>query len=225
MFKVKVVGQYMARSGVMDKEKIKKNYEVEGNIPTLNAALSIVKNKLLAPLLSAKYNDYVTYLTYHIVEITPLSDDAKREMNKVEIQYMSRSALLAYIKDNALAVDVRFYPDLFKLREAVQFAKEDPKGYAKHFELKKPDLLLDIQMAECNPQLFSTGEPEKFVASVSLHPTPLGQPTATKVKASSPSQLAVKTQDRLEGFRQEQIRDGDMGPGSEETAVPESLNL
>lgn len=223
MFRVKVTGQYVARSGVMDKEKIKKNYEVEGNIPTLNAALSIVKNKLLSPALAAKYTDYVTYLTYHIVEITPLDEESRTQLSKVEIRYMGRDVLLRFIRDNNLPVDARYYPDLFKLREAVEFAKEDEKGYLRQFELRKPDLLLDLQMAECNPQLFHQGEPSNFVASVSLVPTP------AKSKVSSPSALATKTQNRLEGLKHEQIKDGDMGAADPEPlqAEPgqEALNL
>lgn len=202
-FKVKVEGNYVARSGVMDKERIRKPYQIEGVIPTTTAALSIVKNKLLAPALAAKYPDFVTFLTYHIIEITPLDEVSKTMMGKVEIEYMGRSALLHYIKENALKVDARYYPDLFKLREAVTMAKEDPIGYEKHFSLREEDLRLDLEMAACNPQLFNqdpqTANP---IASVDLQPR----------KALPPKALVKQTGDRLAGLEADQVRDGEMAP-------------
>jgi hypothetical protein len=204
-FKVKVVGTYVARSGIMEKEKIKKNYEIEGVIPSLVAALSIVKNKLLGPALARKYDDYVTYLTYSIVEITPLDAESQERMNKAEIGFMDRPTLIRFIKDNALSVRPEYYPSLFKLREAVQYAHEDPKGYEKHFNIHEPDLRLDLEMASCNPELFPSSPFESrgtsLVGSVDLKPP----------KASSPKVLAKKTGDRLEGLKQDQIRDGEMG--------------
>ncbi len=206
MFQVKVVGQYIARSGVMEKEKIKKNYEITGNLPTLTGALSIVKNKLLNAALTQKYEDYITYLTYHIVEIVPLSESAKTEMAKAEINFMDRSSLVRYIKDHALPVKADYYPELFKLREAVQYAKDDPKGYEAHFALREPDLRLDLEMAKCNPQLFNRGE--QFAATVAL---PSTNDTVVKPrKASRAPELARKTADRLDGLKAEQIRDNDM---------------
>lgn len=204
MFKVTVVGNYIARSKVMEKEKIQKPYEITGNIPTLYAALSIVKNKLLGPALAAKYPDYVTFLTYHIVKIEPLDEESKTQLGKMEINFMDRDALLKYIKENALPVDARYYPDLFKLREAVQYAKEDPKGYSAQFALREPDLRLDLEMAQCNPELFKDRDSSStgFVASISI--------PAEKLKASSAPLLAKKTDDRLAGLKADQIRDGEM---------------
>lgn len=205
MFQVKVVGQYIARSGVMEKEKIKKNYEIKGNIPTLTGALSIVKNKLLNPALTAAYPDYITFLTYHIVEIMPLTPEAQSQMSKAEINFMDRKSLVAFIKEHALPVQPDYYPELFKLREAVQYAKEDPKGYEAHFALREPDLRLDLEMAAANPHLFNQGE--KFIGSVSVPSKPT---TIAPEKASKAPQLARKTEDRLKGLKADQVRDGEM---------------
>jgi len=217
-FKVKVEGHYVARSGVMDKERIRKNYEIEGVIPTTVAALSIVKNKLLAPALAAKYPDYVTFLTYHITEITPMDEASQRAMGRVEVNYMGREALLHYIKENALAVDARYYPDLFKLREAVSMAKNDPEGYAKQFEAREADLRLDLEIAACNPTLFgNTPSPEPLIASANL----------SSRKASSTKVLAKQTGDRLAGLAADQIRDGEMAPVDDEEhgELTEDLDL
>ena len=211
MYHVKVTGNYIARSSTMDKEKVVRPYEIEGQIPTLHAALSIVKNKLLAPALSAKYPDYVSYLTYHIVEITPLDTNSATQMEKVEVAYMDKDQLAAYIKEHALPVLPRYYPDLFKLREAVQLAKDDPQGYLKQFELRKADLEMDLQMAAANPHLFDqTKSPtQDLLASVSS-PQPEVPPQRAGGKASSAPDLAIKTEDRLRGLKQDMIREKEL---------------
>lgn len=226
MFKVKVQGQYIARSGVMNNEKIIKDYEIEGVIPTMTAALSIVKNKLLTPALTAKYADYITYRTYHIIEVTPITPEAQAEYDKKEIQYMSREALVRYVKENRVGaceaevtvgvdernkpikktvqhpvLDTRYYPDLFKLREAVQAAKEDPVGYHKNFESHKADLELDLQMAAANPELFKQKVDPTLSATIQTNP---------KKKAPSQTTLTKQTTDRVQGLAADQARDGEI---------------
>ena len=227
MFRVKVVGTYVARSGVMEKEKVKKNYEIEGNIPTTVAALSIVKNKLLGPALAAKYPDYVAFLTHYITEIIPLDEETKAELDKAEISFMNREALLKFIIANNVGactieaasekeqdqtfpqMNPMYYPDLFKLREAVQFAKEDPKGFNKHFAIHEPDLRLDLEMAKCNPELFNQNESdEPLIAGVALKT----KTKAQTAKVSSPDVLAQKTEDRVGGLAAEMTKTGELGP-------------
>jgi hypothetical protein len=209
MFKVKVVGDYIARSPVSDKEKIRKQYEVEGNIPSLVGALSVVKNKLLAPLLAAKYKDYVSYLTYNIVQITPLDVESQRQMGKSEVTFMNREQLLAYIRDNALPVDAKYYPNLFRLREAVQLAKEDPEGYKKQFALREPELRLDLEVAACNPGLYPS---DAFTETPMGMIPPTAVPPQPKSKASFDKVLREKTDARLNGLAADMTRDGELGP-------------
>jgi hypothetical protein len=209
MYKVKVTGLFIARSPNSEREKVKKNYEIEGVIPTLVAALSVVKNKLLSPALTKKYPDYITYLTYHIISITPLTPEAEQKMSAAEIQFMDRPTLVKYIKDHALPVLEKYYPDMLKLREAVQHAKEDPTGYEKSFAFKKEDLALDLAMAAANPDLFSSDQ-------IPTEPiTPTAQETP-KAKASSQATLRRKTEDRVKGLAADQKRDGEIGPADDE---------
>jgi hypothetical protein len=233
MFKVKVQGQYIARSGVMNNERIVKDYEIEGNIPTMTAALSIVKNKLLAPALAAKYADYIAYRTYHIVEVTPLTEQSKAEFSKKEVAYMSREAIVQHVKENRIGaceaevtvgvdernkpikktvtypmLDVRYYPDLFKLREAVASAKEDPVGYHKNFASHKEELELDLQMAAANPELFKQKVDPTLAASIQ---------TGSSKKAPSAPALAKQTTDRVNALGADQTRDGELGPQEPET--------
>jgi hypothetical protein len=204
MFKIKCEGLYIARSPNSEKEKIKKPYVVEGNIPSLNSALSVVKNKLLGPALSKKYSDYVYFLTHHITEITPLDLTAREEMARAEVQFMDRPTLIRFIKENVLPVDANFFPELFALREAVQEAKEDPEGFKKRFELKKDDLILSAQIAQANPELFSTASKQAILAAE----TPV---LAPKVKKPTDT-LTIKkqTDQRLSGLKADMIRDGEL---------------
>lgn len=215
MFKIKCEGLYIARSPHSEKEKIRKPYQIEGNIPSLNSALSVVKNKLLGPALAKKYSDYVYFLTHHITEITPLDLSAQEEMARAEVQFMDRPTLLRFIKDNALPVDANFFPELHLLREAVQEAKDDPEGFKKRFELKKPDLILSAQIAKANPDLFST--PSQTVTSVAESPI-----LATKPKRTAET-LAKNTGDRLKGFAADLTRDGEMGPMDVPQDQPDDL--
>jgi hypothetical protein len=221
MYRVKVIGQYVARSPVSDKEKIKKNYEIEGNIPTLTAALSIVKNKLLAPALSRKYPDYVTFLTYHIIEITPLTDKAKSDMSKAEVQFMDRPTLLRHIKDDALQIGDddknapvepfphAYFPDTLKLREAVQMCKEDPIGFTKWFRARKEDLAMDIEMARANPELFNQpATTPDLIASVSLSRKTEADPERAEALRT---QVKASTDARLNGLAHDMRRDNELG--------------
>lgn len=220
-YKVKVVGQYIARSGVLGKERIIKNYEMEANIPSMDRALSVVKNKLLGPVLSKKYEDYVRYRTFHIVQITPLDQASKIALRKVEVRYMDREALINYIHENALPVDHRLYPSLFKLREAVEFAKEDPDGYAKRLELRRADLEMDLELAAMNPEAFQDEQSvfETAGASISLgsskQPGTVGTASDKPKNPVTKERLEKQTQNRLEGLKADMKRDNEIGETDE----------
>jgi hypothetical protein len=216
MFRVKVNGLYIARSPNSEKEKIKKPYQIEGNIPSLNSALSVVKNKLLAPALAAKYPDYVHYLTHHIVEVTPLDLSASEEMTRAEVQFMDRATLIRFIKESALPVDASFFPELQLLREAVQEAKEDPEGFQKRFALKKDDLILSAQIAAANPELFGQAASN---TPASVLQAGQGAPKAKR----TPETLAKNTGDRLKGLTAEMTREGEMGPMDVPQDQPDDL--
>jgi hypothetical protein len=160
------------------------------------------------------------------VEVTPLTAEAQVAFSKKEVAYMSREAIIQHVKENRIGqceaevtvgvdernkpikktvtypvLDVRYYPDLFKLREAVQAAKEDPVGYQKQFEAHKAELELDLQMAAANPELFKQKVDPTLAASISTGPK----------KAPGQAALAKQTTDRVSGLAADQIRDGEMG--------------
>lgn len=215
-FRVKVVGTYIAQSGVMGKEKIVKNYEFDANIPSMRMALSTVKNKLLEPVLSKKYPDYVSYRTYHIIKIIPLDEKSREQLKKIEIQYMTRDMLLDYISENQLPVDANLYPDLLALRVAVQDAKNDPKAYLKKLDRIRPDLEMDLQVAKLNPGIFDEKEQPASVSVANSASRPAPHVTAPAKKDTSKEAIEKQTENRVEGLRQDMIESGEHGPTEEE---------
>lgn len=211
-FRVKVSGTYFARSPVGEKS-IVKPYEFEATIPSLNSALSTVKNKLLTPFLSRMFEDYKMFRTYHIIQITPLDEKSKQQMNKVEIQYMDRSALVSYIRDNALPVDSRLYPDLFNLRVAVQDAKNDPEGYLKKLKSVRDSLELDVQLAQMNPELQANpnetpGVSVANTSDVEVSSTQTMEPAKQKLTKAN---LEKQTESRVDGLRHDMIQTNEHG--------------
>jgi hypothetical protein len=206
-FRVKVVGTYYARSQNIGKEKIVKDYEFEAVIPSMVCALNTVKNKLLVPVLKKMHKDFIMYQTYHIVEFHPLNEKAKAQMKKIEIQYMDRKTLVEFITENALPVESRLYPDLFKLRIAVQDAKTDPDNYLKKLDLRREDLEMDLELSNLNPGLHDSAETP---ASVSVA-NDSAKESAPK-KDLSASGLEKKATDRVEGLNRDMMRMGEHGP-------------
>jgi hypothetical protein len=163
----------------------------------------------------------VTFLTYHIVEITPLTDKAKQDMGKAEVQFMDRPTLLKHIKDLALhigdedknspveAFPHQYFPDTLKLREAVQMCKDDSIGFTKWFRARKEDLAMDIEMAKANPELFNQpSTAPDLIASVSLgRKTEADPEKAEQLKA----QVRASTDARLGGLAADMRRDNELG--------------
>ena len=214
-FKVRVVGEYYARSKHDAGKKVVKSYDFEANIPTLTCALNTVKNKLLTPVLKNIHSDYVSYRTYHITEITPLDEKSKLHMNKIEIQYMSRQALVDYIGEHVLPVDSRLYPSLFKLRVAVTEAKTDPDTYLKKLALRKSDLEMDLQIEDLNPGLHDRPETP---ANVSMANTVPDKTKAIK-KNITPEKIEQQATDRVKGLPKDMIKTGEHGDTSEDEAL------
>lgn len=234
MFKVTVVGDYIARSGISDKERIKKHYEIDANIHTLVGVLSIIKNKILPIALPRKYPDYVTYSTHSIAKVVPLDEEGRKQFSRVDVDFMDRETLVQYIAENNVGacqvdeivgigedgkqikqtkeyprLDPRYFPDLFLLRERVKAAKEDPAGFHKWFKLHKNDLELDIQVAAANPELFD----QKVDATV------INAKESAKAKRLPAEARIKQTTDRIEGLAAEQRASGEIGP---EDVAPET---
>ena len=216
-FEVEVTGEYVARSGVMGKERVLKNYKIKCVVPSTEKVLSVIKNKILGPMLKKKYEDYMLFRTYHILSITPLSPEDQFSADLSNIRYMDRSSLVSLVRKNALGVPIELYPDLFKLREAVQFASNDPKGYAKYLEIHREDLELDVEVAKLNPELQEANSETYQSPIESAKKAPSVTPGEPKRKITD-AHIEKQTEDRLDGLTADQKRDGELGDLDDEGA-------
>lgn len=220
-FEVELTGEYVARSGVMGKERVLKTYRIKCVVPSTDKVLSVIKNKILGPKLKKEYDDYILYRTYHILSITPLSEEDQLEADMSDIRYANRETLIRLIKKNGWRVPADLYPSLFKLREAVKFASEDPKGYAKHLELHREDLELDVEVAKLNPEL---QEKNSEVYESAAGPVEKKPSTGVKKSRLNTSQLAKQTEDRMGGLEADMKKDGELGDMDEPVEKDSALN-
>jgi hypothetical protein len=215
-FEVVLTGEYVARSGVMGKERVLKNYKITCIVPSTDKVLSVIKNKILGQKLKKEYEDYVLFRTYHILSIKPLSEEDRFSADLSNIRYMDRDSLVGLVKNNALGVPCDLYPSLFKLREAVLFASNDPKGYAKHLDIHRADLELDVEVAKLNPELQQDGSEtyEAPTGKIEQKPTP----TPSARPPISEARIAKQTENRIEGLGADMKKDGEMGEMDEPEA-------
>ena len=205
-FEITTEGKYFARSGVMEGERILKDYKIVCRLPSMKAALSVIKNKVLTAGLKKKYADYIAYQTHVITKVTPLDDESAKDLSKAEVSYMDRSALLSFIKEYALPVAAKYYPGLAALREAVSFCKEDKKGYLKKFELRKDDLAADIEVARMNPEIFAKEneeETEEIIPEEAVAPAPKQK----KKKRLNTKANAKVAKDRVDALAKDEFTD------------------
>lgn len=164
-YSVQVEGEYIARPNITGGDRLVKKYEVTVNLPSMDRAMSVIKNKLLKPALLVKYDDFVVPRTYHITKIEALDEESQAALKKVPVQYMNRETLIQFIESENLPVDADLYPNLFKLREAVEGAQANPEDFAKKQEERRESLIEDQTLAGMNPGLFAKDENTAQVAA------------------------------------------------------------
>ena len=144
-----------------------------------------------------------------------MDEKAKAQLQQVEIQYMTRAMLVGYIRHNALPVDSRLYPDLFKLRVAVQEAVDDEDGYVKRLAKHKEDLEMDLLLGEMNPGLYEQELPES-VSRANTGPVeeasgPISPPRVKETVKERQARLSRQQDTRVEGLRRDMISTGEHG--------------
>lgn len=149
-YRVKVKGDYYAAPEKLHGRKQKKPYEAEFNLPHLDAAMSVIKHKLLKKFLLKKYDDFIAIRTHMIVSATPLSPDTPESKN---LAYMNRDALVQHIKDISAPIDYAGYADTAMLRESVVDYTLNPKGFEKREKERLVKAQEDAELARMNPEL------------------------------------------------------------------------
>ena len=146
---VKVVGEYLAMAADGQK-KVKRDYEAEFRLPHLDAALSVIKNKLLEPTLRKKYADFVGVRTHKIASATPMSPETPASNN---LQYMSREQLSSHILAIRAPIDASAYPEVTDLRDAVIDFTQTPKGFPEREAKRQKDRAEDRELRALNPDV------------------------------------------------------------------------
>ena len=205
-FQVTVEGDYHASSNVPGKGNVIKKYKIVAVIPTMYKALSTIKNKVLSAAISKQHPDYVMYRTYHVTKIHPTDAKSKKYMSKMEIKYMDREALLEFITEHNLPVEEHLYPSLFKLREAVQAAKEDPEKYIEKLELNRESLEMDLTIASLNPELYEETSEHDLSAEDIINNKPKIPKTSRPKRNLSDEAINKKAEDRVAGLRHDMIK-------------------
>lgn len=152
-YKITVEGQYFVAMG--ERKKGVKQYKLNINLPTMDCALSIIKNKILDVVLPKLYSDYTSYRTHNITNVEPFGNVPQ---NRADLWQMNRQTVESYIHEGELPVKAHIYPTLMGLRQAVQMAEADPDNFAKVQEQTEKDFKLTEQLRELNPELYALPE-------------------------------------------------------------------
>lgn len=150
-YEVTVRGDYFATSPNGDKKKVIKKYEVSCKLPEMEAALSVIVNNLLTPLLQAKYEDFVSYRTHEIAEVKDLDTGRPAPAGRKNIDIMTKKQLVDYISNNNLSVEPECYKTLTDIRQAIRQAEENPVKFQERQKDKLEDIKVKRLLGDLNP--------------------------------------------------------------------------
>ena len=148
-YRILVRGEYFAHAKD-GRGKVRKNYEIPFNLPSLESALGIIVGRLLTPALQRQDPDFHAYRTHEIVDVAPLSPDTPKSRN---LQYMDRGQLEQYIVDSLVPLDPKDYPDVTHLRESVIDFTLNPKDFKIREEKRQALRRENADLAAMNPGL------------------------------------------------------------------------
>ena len=146
---VKVRGEYFAAAA--GNRKILSIYELEVKLPSMDKALSVIKNKLLDKLLKLKYSDYINYRTHELVSFKALG--ITEDLEHLPLHLQGREQLIKYIKKAKLPIDENIYIELGGLRKAVALCEADPKKYAETAIADRAEYEEDRKLQDLNPEI------------------------------------------------------------------------
>ncbi len=153
-YRITVEGQYFVATGE-GKGKAIKRYNIVINLPSMDCALSIIKNKILNVVLAKKYPDYVSYRTHEIIDVKPFGNVTQVTAT---LWQMNRETVESYIHENELPVKAHIYETLMALRQAVEMSESDPDNFLLTQEKAEKDFKLTQSLRELNPELYAKPE-------------------------------------------------------------------
>jgi hypothetical protein len=145
IYKVCVIGEYQAQTVG---GRVLKSYTVEVRLPSLDCALSIIKNKLLDSALRNKYKDYAGFRT-HVIEKSELVEGSPSKAPKGP-EFLGMEDLLKLVDSEELPVDAQLYTDVESLRFAIRMAREDEEAFLVQQQKDKLEFEDNQLLAELN---------------------------------------------------------------------------
>lgn len=156
-YAVRVKGTYTVRSAD-GKGKVQKLYDLVFNMPYLihprtgASALGMIVGKLLNPKLKKVDPAAIHYRTHEVVGAEPLT---KTTPAVNHLQFMDRTRIERYIRDNEIPVVASAYPEITELRDVVIEHKLNPDGFDAR-EAKRMESRADAaELLEMNPDITS----------------------------------------------------------------------
>lgn len=135
-YAITVEGEYYEASKEIRGKNARAEYSVVVTLPSLEGALSVIKNKLLDKMLKMRYPGYVSFRTHKIAKVVPLTNDLP---DSDDLQYMSEEKLKSFITFKKVPVNPVDYPVLSDLRDAVIDYVLNPKGFEAREAKRKAD--------------------------------------------------------------------------------------
>lgn len=143
-----VEGTYLGLAKTPGAKKEKKNFLINVVLPSLDGALSVVKNKLLDKMIPMKYPDYVTYRTYEITSAKPRTEDTAPTNN---VTLMDEKDLAVLVKARRIPINPKdFAGDLKGFRASVVDFLLNPKDFAKRHAEKMKERAEDLRLEKLN---------------------------------------------------------------------------
>ena len=182
-FKVTVRGEYYALAADM-RRKTPMPYEIDVILPSMDSALSIIKNKLLAKALRYRYKDFQDFRTHEIINVVDLSGQTTEGLIP---SYMNKQQLVRYVKAEKLPVDVEAYIQLEDFRKAIHLAETNPKEFIIFQDNAKKNAKIERELNELNPELNNAPAPSAEVKA----DKPSGQRPSASPPADSPGETTA----------------------------------
>ncbi len=162
-YNITVRGTYYKSVSGGGKGKELSSYTFDVKLPSMDSALSVIKNKILNSVLSKKYSDYVSYRTHEITNVVPFG---KIKAVNLSVWQMNRNALEDYIAEGKLLVKPHLYPELLELRRAVSMCEQDISRFENHQNKVEEDFELTSSIRALNPELYENASPKSEEADL-----------------------------------------------------------
>ncbi len=168
MFTLTIEGQYYAEG-----KKLRK-YSYQCNVPKMQAALSVVKNKIEERKMQNLYPDFMAVRTRAIIKVE--SDQPGVNLKTDNIAEMTIDQLKDLVIEKSLPIDIAEYSDVIELRKDISDAIQNLELFLKTKKERAEKAAEDKELEDLNPELKSTDDdepPAKIPGAAAARSNPL----------------------------------------------------